>query len=635
MKKRILPGLLLLALLLGPLPAAYADDSTTTFDTAAKDFGANTEIYAVTRTPGASYPSYGAPWEPENGVYHGRVASGGIRPDGRYGLVNGDGLANESAFSFYYTLGDAHGLAYWSYLYGSLTAGDHVFLLNLNFSGESADCVKVLRGGYDASLREDFQYLASLQCPVLLRIGGEVNVWTDAAAPDSYIAAYRHVARLARQYAPNAALVYSPSYSSSYLTDMDSFYPGDSYVDWVGVSLYYNRYAGNGDAKRDAFYGVNAYGDPMLNIQQAVNLSRMHRKPIVVTEGGSAHWDQGADTTAFAAERVEKAYSFLTMVYPEIKCIIYSDTDFGSARRSYRIYDNAPMTAVYNRAVTANPTLLSAVGDTGSFYTPLTEYTGGWTGTVTLSAYSYSAQRLTAAWYVDGVERSSGIDYPFHFTLDAGMLAGGVHTVQVVFSNGETKAYTIHPDGQKEPAYTPSAASPFRDVTTSASWYYTPVIWAVERGVTQGATETIFDPDGTCTRAQAVTFLWRAAGNPEPASRYSPFLDVADRNAYYFKAVLWAYENGITAGTDAAHFSPDGACARAEIVTFLHRMEGLPKVAGSRFRDVTAGAFYYDAVQWAAACGVTSGTSETAFSPDNTCTRAEIVTFLYRNFVAG
>lgn len=171
--------------------------------------------------------------------------------------------------------------------------------------------------------------------------------------------------------------------------------------------------------------------------------------------------------------------------------------------------------------------------------------------------------------------------------------------------------------------------SPFADVATDA-YYYDAVKWAVEKSVTNGVSETLFGPDQACTRAQIVTFLWRAAGFPEPKSG-SSFADVA-ADAYYAKAVAWAVENGITKGTSETTFHPDETCTRAQGVTFLYRALGKLAAAQAGFTDVAADSYYAEAVNWAAENGVTKGISETLFGPDGSCTRAQIVTFLYRAY---
>ena len=179
-------------------------------------------------------------------------------------------------------------------------------------------------------------------------------------------------------------------------------------------------------------------------------------------------------------------------------------------------------------------------------------------------------------------------------------------------------------------AEAPVVKHPFTDVP-EGSWYEDAVIWAVDKGVTSGTSATTFDPDGICTRAQAVTFLWRAAGSPAPTTVSMPFTDVK-AGSWYYDAVLWAVEKDITKGTSDITFSPDLNCSRGQIVTFLWRAAGSPAVSGNAaFTDVVADAYYAHAVLWAVKAGVTNGSSATTFSPDADCSRAQIVTFIYRH----
>ncbi len=178
-----------------------------------------------------------------------------------------------------------------------------------------------------------------------------------------------------------------------------------------------------------------------------------------------------------------------------------------------------------------------------------------------------------------------------------------------------------------EPEKTEGAENPFTDVSADA-YYYDAVLWAVENGITSGTTETTFSPDASCTRAQILTFMWRAAGSPK-ATGSNPFTDVS-ADAYYYDAVLWAVENGITSGISATTFAPDATVTRDQTVTFLYRMAGSPAANGSSFSDVSSDAYYADAVAWAVQQNITSGTGDGQFSPNADCTRAQIVTFLYR-----
>ena len=168
----------------------------------------------------------------------------------------------------------------------------------------------------------------------------------------------------------------------------------------------------------------------------------------------------------------------------------------------------------------------------------------------------------------------------------------------------------------------------FYDVPNGA-YFYEAVKWAVENGITTGVGNDLFAPEQPCTRSQIVTFLWRAAGSPEPKSTAAGMTDVVP-GSYYEKAVAWAVENGITTGTAEGTFSPDATCTRAQAVTFLARAQNAKATGKTAFSDVPADSYFADAVAWAQANGVTTGTSETTFSPDSDCTRAQIVTFLYR-----
>ena len=172
----------------------------------------------------------------------------------------------------------------------------------------------------------------------------------------------------------------------------------------------------------------------------------------------------------------------------------------------------------------------------------------------------------------------------------------------------------------------------FADMPAKGNWAHDPIDWAVSNEITNGTSASTFSPEEGCTRAQVVTFLWRAAGQPASASSTNPFTDVKP-GAYYYNAVLWAVEKGITNGTSDKTFSPDETCTRAQIVTFLWRYEGQPAPTSTNnpFADVKTSAYFGRAVLWAVERGITNGTSATTFAPEDTCTRAQVVTFLYRN----
>ena len=282
-----------------------------------------------------------------------------------------------------------------------------------------------------------------------------------------------------------------------------------------------------------------------------------------------------------------------------------------------------------------NMTVTIPKGSTGNrSYTAHWRYNGGGG-----SGYSYYTIKATAG--AGGsispsgsVSVREGRDQTFTITPDKGYAVANVKIDGK--SIGAVKSYTfenVRRTHTIEVIFVKTNGNPqtgvFVDVATG-SYYEDAVDWAVENGITKGTDNTHFSPDGICTRAQAVTFLWRAAGSPKPETRTMPFTDIP-AGSYYYDAVLWAVENGITKGTSDTTFSPNMTCSRAQIVAFLWRSEKSPAAGTANpFADVKSTAYYADAVLWAVKENITKGTTSTTFSPNADCTRAQIVTFLWR-----
>ena len=281
-----------------------------------------------------------------------------------------------------------------------------------------------------------------------------------------------------------------------------------------------------------------------------------------------------------------------------------------------------------------NMTVTIPTGSTGNrTYTAHWRYNG--------SGHSYSYYTIKATAGAGGsispsgdVSVREGRDQTFTITPDKGYAVANVKIDGK--SIGAVKSYTfenVRRTHTIEVIFMKANGNPqtgvFVDVATG-SYYEDAVDWAVENGITKGTDDSHFSPDGICTRAQAVTFLWRAAGSPKPETRTMPFTDVP-AGSYYYDAVLWAVENGITKGTSDTTFSPNMTCTRAQIVAFLWRSEKSPAAGTANpFADVKSTAYYADAVLWAVKENITKGTTSTTFSPNADCTRAQIVTFLWR-----
>ena len=623
--KKAVSLLLALALSLGLAVPALADQSTTTLRTAYKDLDPRTEIYAVTQTPGSDYPYYGAKNEPNGGVYYGRTTQGGTLSDGSFGLVNYSHMTDESAVSFYYSLTDSYDLEYWSYLYGpALRDGTRAFLLYLNFEEEGAECPRVISGSYDAKLIETFGYLNTLSCPVFVRIGGEVNVWGNQAKPADFIAAYQHVVNIARSQAPRA-MVFSPNCSSANKVDMDIYYPGDQYVDWVGVSLYYDRWHRSGDTQRDEFYGVGAYGDALLNIQQVVNLSRLHHKPVIVTEGGSCNMYKGTDNSAWAADRMQRAYAFLPMVYPEVKCIISSDYGESWSGIDYSFYTNPTVTAAYRQGVASNAAYVRNYQDKGSYYTKLSAYTGKWEGVMELAAYSWSSDKQTATWTVDGQVMATAADYPYSFRLDTAALATGSHTVAVTFSDGATKSYTFQ---------TTAPAILASNNAQVDGWAKDQVNEAIASGLVAGGLGEDYRVNITRAQFAATTVkLYEAmSGEKAAPAAENPFTDTSD------PVILQAAELGFVYGITDDTFAPGSLVTREQAAAMLSRVYTklggeIPQVTATSFTDDGGISSYAkSSVAFMAEKGIVSGKGENRFDPGGSASVQEALSIALRMY---
>ena len=315
-----------------------------------------------------------------------------------------------------------------------------------------------------------------------------------------------------------------------------------------------------------------------------------------------------------------------------------------AAGTTVNIYAGTKSGYTFNGWTSDDVTVLSASSKNASFVMPDKDVTvkanwvyngGGSSG----GGYTYYTIKATAG--VNGsisptgnVSVREGRDQTFTITPNKGY---AVAKVLIDSKNvGAVKSYTfenVKKNHTIEVVFMKASGNPqtgvFVDVP-EGSYYEEAVNWAVEKGITTGTDATHFSPDGICTRAQAVTFLWRAAGSPAAKSAVMPFTDVKV-GSYYYDAVLWAVENGITKGTSETMFSPDATCSRAQIVTFLWRSQKSPAAGTANpFTDVKASAYYADAVLWAVKEDVTKGTTNTTFSPDANCTRAQIVTFIWR-----
>lgn len=569
-----------------------------------------------------------------------------------YGTALGNEQPNESAALMYVNFQDGYSVEYWIDYYMSTSenfrkaANGGVIELAWNFNQTGAAGAQTVLSS-DSYINEGVRAMGELNATILLRLGAEMNNWGPFDS-NLYIQAFQKVANAASAY-PNIQMVFSPNDISNREVTIEQYYPGDEYVDWFGVSTYQNTnyndlngapmsYSFSGAAGSNPFYGTGVYDyDPLIVIQPVVEMARAHGKPMIISECGFAHRSNSGDQTAYAVDQVNRFYSYVNMVYPEVKGVFYFDVNMSNEQYDYALDDNSAFRAAYDKAIADNGAYLyegqtSATGWEELSQTQLTD-----TGTLRLAAYASfpGTSNITVQYYVDGALAATATQAPYYYDLDTAALGAGDHQIYVTASGGQfsrqSAVYTLNVPGtavQPEPDPEPETSSGFSDVADNA-WYAAPVIWAVENGVTGGTSETTFSPNDTCTRSQIITFLYAASGRPAGASG-NPFGDVKEGD-WYYDATAWAAANDVEEGDT---FAPNDPCTRAMAMEFIWRALGCPEasVTENPFTDVDEDASYYEAVLWALGEGVTGGTSETTFGSHDTCTRSQIVTFLYQAF---
>ncbi len=403
-----------------------------------------TEVYALS-TNHSSLPFYNAKNEPAVGAYFGRC------------IADIPVQNFESALSIYVEfLG--HGLSSFDYIIEPYDDGTKMIQVCLNMPNEASDLRKVMDSSSDSYLISMLQYMATLKSPVFLRIAGEMNVYTDLPTTDEFKSAYIKIAQLARQYAPNVALVFSPNSISTWGMSHTAYYPGDEYVDWVGMSaythLYYNAYDPYGTADyNNMFYGTGSYADPIKNLREIVETFG-DRKPIIITESGSgyAHLqlpELNSSLQAFSQSQLEKLFTYANMVYPQVKCVINFDENGDKDTYQYSMSNNTSLFNTYTQVTNSNPTLRTSVSEQKSLaYVTAGDYTDK-QSTLRLASYSapVDAGTLSVSYLLNGNAQTSQNSIPYTCEMDVSGLSVGTHALEVRFQSttgfSETKYYSL------------------------------------------------------------------------------------------------------------------------------------------------------------------------------------------------
>lgn len=533
-----------------------------------------TEVYALSKNSSGK-PFYGAKYEPAAGAYYGRV----VNMDGT--TVKNDGeILNESVVSVYVEVGGYTAEDY-SRVIGKYDDGRHALHIALNFPDEGTTAAEIVSGKHDENIRETMTYLAKLKSPVFLRIGAEMNLWqTDPAV---YRKAYIHTANLARANAPNAALVWSPGYVGYWGSAFSDYYPGDAYVDWIGTSLYSNSTPHEGQSEYGVdslYFGVGIYADCVLNMKAVAQFAAQHNKPVIVTEGGTGIVNKsGTRFDQHAASQMTKMYTVLNMVYPNIKAIVYFDTDVadGFEKYKYAMSNSSIVASAYRSAVSSNPTLISSVGQTAQSYVKLSDFSEK-TDSVEIRAYSDTlySDFMNVAYYLSGNKIAEASAIPYGLTVDTTELAAGRYEFKAVFNDGagysKTKTYTLTKHMNGVVSFTAGYdASDVLDVPSA--WAQEEVSLAIEAGLVpdelqRGYTSNITRLD-FCKLI--ITLIERKTGKSIDSVLsdrgavldYSAFTDTTD------KSVLAAYALGIVNGRGDGLFDCASGITREEAAKML------------------------------------------------------------------
>ena len=486
-------------------------------------------------------------------------------------------------------------------------------------------------------IKKNVDWMASQNYRFLLRFGAEINCWSDLDnhSKEEYISAFRaafiRIADYVHECAPNVAMVYSPNDISNWYYSITDFYPGDEYVDWVGVSSYCNVPSvvdGTVGSQVDAWYSRGVYENQIVKLQELVEAFG-DRKPIVISECGFCyHSTTGLQTEEHAAAALRYFYTYINMVYPQVKAVYYFNTDYG--KDNYRLTGNEKVLSAYTDTVRENVSMQATTGEEKKYYVPLDSFNEK-AESLHISAFAYyPGSTANVRYQLDGETIYSGSSYPYTCTVSS--LTPGLHKLQAEARFGSTtltKDYGLYVD---EEGRISTLVSAMRDLSQN-SWAYDDVAYCMHYGMFHGMSSSAFDPNGTMTRGMMVTVLYRMEGSPQ-VSLQTPFTDVSEKR-YYYDAVCWAYQHQIIEGMSETVYAPDKNITREQAATILFRY------AREKGYDVTGRADYTvrpdwpqisrfasEAFSWSMYSGVIKGDQNGFLHPKDSATRAEMAAML-------
>lgn len=598
-----------------------------------------TEIYALTQNTD-SIPYFGMKHEPKNGTYIGRPSSA----DGPTPFIN------ETVISFYVECLQEK-VKDFDYYIGKYADGKRLIHIAFNMPEENDTLKKVLSSESDAYLKETMTYLKSLNTPILLRIGGEMNVWTKLADSETYKKAFIKITKIAREIAPNVATVFSPNDISNWTVDISDYYPGDEYVDWVGVSLYTNKFKPStlapGKDSEEMLYSLGKYANPITKLKDIVDRYGS-KKPIIITEGGSGHSFVGKDInlTDFAKSRMNILYTYANMLFPQVKGMIYFDV-YPKNSNAY-IYDlskNNTILSQYKNSIESNKAFIKEIGVKPLAYVKAENYKDFLSE---IELYTYCQiigdPVISVTYTLDKKVVQSETAMPYKCIIKSEDIQKGIHELVVTVKSGNyqsVKTYVLEKTGDGLVSIVKDINQLYTNVpniNTASNWAKTDIKSAITKGFVP--TELQNNYKNNITRAEfcrlAINYLENKlsknidsilAENGVSRNK-NAFTDTNDTD------ILAALALNITGGTGNGKFSPNNEISREQAATMIQRT---CKVLGmdinnspsSGFTDMkTAENWAIDGINFCRANDIMGGTGNNNFSPKATYTREQsIITF--------